>query len=62
MAAKNGEKVTVEFDREKETKTAIRFSEVESDEPERMGTLYVKKYLLKRMGDPKRITVTLEAA
>lgn len=58
-----GEKIEVFFDKEKETKNTVRFQEAENEqgEPPLIGTLYVQKWALKRLGDPERIRVALVA-
>lgn len=51
-----------EFVFEKETKNTIRYAEEETDSPPIIGTIYVKKWALKRLNGgeyPKRITVTI---
>jgi hypothetical protein len=54
--------VKVVLEREKETKNTIRFIEPEGDEPMVIGTLYVQKFALRRMGNPDRIEVTIRPA
>lgn len=61
MAAITETKLTVELLREKETKRTVRYEEP-GDEP-RIGTLYMPKATLERMGAvpwPDRLTVTVE--
>jgi len=55
--------VTIQLRKERETKNTIRFEEMENAEgnPPLIGTLYVQKWALKRLGDPGRLTLTLEA-
>ena len=48
--------------RAKETKNTVRYEEPESDEPTVIGTLYVQKWALHRLGYPEMITVTIERA
>lgn len=53
--------ITVVFDKERETKNAVRFAEVvEDDATPKIGTLYVKKAALSEIGNPDRLTVTVE--
>lgn len=47
--------VKVVFEQEKETRNTVRFQEAASDEPPVIGTLYVQKFAVKRLGDPGRI-------
>lgn len=54
------ENIQVQFEQEKETKNTIRFNEVEGDGPPVIGTLYVQKYILRRLGNPDTLTVTIE--
>ena len=56
----NTNTLTVEFVAEKETKNTVKFEEVpEIGQPELMGTLYLKKFVSQRLGDPETITVTV---
>ena len=51
------------FELEKETKNTIRYAEEETDSPPIIGTIYVKKWALKKLNGgsfPRRITVTVE--
>ena len=43
----------------KETKNTVRYEEPESDQPLVIGTLYLQKWALHRLGDPQEITVTI---
>lgn len=54
--------LTIQLHKERETKNTIRFEEMENAEgnPPLIGTLYVQKWALKRLGDPERLTLTLE--
>lgn len=58
------ERLTVVLDREKETKNTVRFAERENAEglPPVLGTVYVQKYAVRRLGDPSSIRVTVEKA
>ena len=48
--------------RAKEAKNTVRYEEPESDQPIVIGTLYLQKWALHRLGDPETITVTIERA
>jgi hypothetical protein len=48
--------------RARETKNTVRYEEPESDQPIVIGTLYLQKWALHRLGDPETITVTIERA
>ena len=50
------------FERERETKNTVRYEEQVTDEPPVVGTLYLQKYALNRLGNPDRLRVTIEAA
>ena len=54
--------ITAEFMREKETKNTIRFQEAENEEglPAAIGTLYIQKYVVKKLGNPEKLLVTIE--
>lgn len=55
--------LTINFIQERETKNTVRFAEEESlDGPPVVGTLYVQKYALRRLGNPAKITITISAA
>jgi hypothetical protein len=45
--------------RAKETKNTVRYEEPESDQPLIIGTLYVQKWALHRLGDPETLTITV---
>ena len=54
-----------EFVFEKETKNTIRYQEAETDSPPIIGTIYVKKWALKKLNGgsfPRQITVAVEVA
>jgi hypothetical protein len=52
---------TAKFVVAKETKGTFKFEEVPAPgEPEMCGSLYVKKHVLHRLGNPETITVTVE--
>jgi hypothetical protein len=56
------DKLVVVFARERETKNTVRFAEQENAEglPPVIGTLYVQKFVVKRLGDPQVIKITVE--
>ena len=48
--------------KEKETSNTVRYAEVESDEmPPQIKTLYIQKFAIKKLGNPEKISVTIEA-
>ena len=54
--------IKVRFDFEKETKNTRKFEELpEPGQAPMIGTLYVQKHILQRLGDPTGLTVTIEA-
>ena len=55
--------IEVEFRRERETKNTIRFEEVESEsgDPPVIGSLYLQKWAVKRLGDPQKLKVMVDA-
>ena len=57
------ESITIHLRKERETKNTIRFEELENEEgnPPLIGTLYVQKWALKRLGNPEVLTLHLEA-
>lgn len=55
--------LTATLVQERETKNTVRFMEEETiDGPPVVGTLYVQKYALKRLGNPTKITITIKAS
>lgn len=51
------------FEIEKETKNTIRYRELESDEPAKIGAIYFQKWFLKKLGGgkyPKKVKVNIE--
>jgi hypothetical protein len=56
------EPMRVTLHRAKETKNTVRYEEPESGDPPVIGTLYVQKWAMHRLGDPETLTVTLEPA
>ena len=53
------EPMQVTLRRAKETKNTVRYEEPDSDQPMVIGTLYLQKWALHRLGDPETITVTI---
>jgi hypothetical protein len=55
--------LVIEFTREKETKNAVRFSEVLEIGADRgiVGSIYILKTNLEDLGDPDRIAVSITA-
>lgn len=53
-------KATIHFKQERETKRTKRFQE--EDEPFAVDKLYVKNEVLKALGNPERLKVTIEPA
>lgn len=59
MAAKE---LTIVLVQERETKNTVRFAEKENLEgPPVVGTLYIQKYALRRLGNPTEIVLTIKA-
>ena len=54
--------IELSFQRERETKNTVRFEEEVTDAPPMVGTLYLQKYALNRLGNPDCLRVTIEAA
>jgi hypothetical protein len=52
--------VTIELEREKETKRTIRFKE--TGDGDRLGMIYVPKATMSALGDPTILAITLAAA
>ena len=54
--------ITVQFEKEHETKRTVRFAEVvpEGTDP-KIGTLYVKKSALHHIGNPETLEVIIKA-
>jgi hypothetical protein len=50
------------FQRERETKNTVRYEEQVTDAPPIVGTLYLQKYALNRLGNPDCVRVSIEAA
>lgn len=55
------ENLILKFDKEKETKNTIRFSERENEDgtAPMIGILYLQKLAVKRLGDPSVIEVVI---
>lgn len=51
--------ITANFVREKETKNTIRFQEEVGENPPIIGTLYVQKFAVNKLGNPNKLTVTI---
>ena len=61
------DKITLRFIQKRHTKTAVLFDEQEgghiwSDQGVAVGPLYIKKQTLELIGNPNKITVTIEPA
>ena len=55
--------VKIRFEREKETKNTVRFSEAAADgDPLVVGTLYVQKFALKELGQPEAVEIIIRPA
>lgn len=56
--------VVVTLKQARETKNTVRFEEVEdpAGNPPAIGTLYVQKHIVRRLGNPETIQVTVSAA
>ena len=54
--------VTTSFVLEKETKNTRKFEEVpEPGQPPIVGSLYLQKFVLERLGNPETVTITITA-
>jgi len=55
--------IEVKLRKERETKNTVRFEEIESEsgEPPVIGTLYLQKWALKRIGNPDTVVVVVKA-
>lgn len=50
------------FEVERDTKNTVRYQEIDGDQPPIMGTAYVQKWALKKLGGgsaPQRIKITI---
>ena len=61
--------ITVEFEREKETKNTVRYQESGATAEDGsaihglvIGTIYIQKWAVKELGDPAMIAVTIAAS
>lgn len=60
MAAKKT--VTANYNAEKKTKNMVRFeAETEKDDADLTPYVYIRNEAMKKLGNPERITVTIEA-
>ncbi len=55
------DELTVRFERERETKNTVRYQELADAGEAVIGTLYVRKTELSRLGDPHELTVVVRA-
>lgn len=53
-------KITITFDKERDTKNTVRFQE-QNDQAPVIGTLYVQKWALNQLGNPQTIQLTIES-
>ena len=51
------DQLALRFERERETKNTIRYQELAEDGEHVVGSLYVRKAELARLGDPRELTV-----
>ena len=56
------EPLTITLTMARETKNTVRYEEPATDQPIVIGTLYVHKWAVKRLADPRTITVTIAPA
>lgn len=56
--ASTAKKVVVKFDGKDEKKNVVKFT----SEDEAVGSIYISKLAVKKLGDPEEITVTIEPA
>ncbi len=56
------DELTLRFERERETKNTIRYQELAEGSEYVVGSLYVRKAELARLGDPRELTVIVRAA
>lgn len=54
--------ISVSMNRERDTKNTVRFAEEGEREDQQLGTIYLPKRTLADLGNPKSVTVTIEAA
>lgn len=62
MPATDTTPITVEFALDKETKNAVRFTEITTDERGLIGSIYLLKEVVETLGNPTKISVTVNAA
>jgi hypothetical protein len=63
QGARHAMTIQVTMHQEKTTPGTIRYAEDHPDtEPPKSGTLYIKKHAAAQLGNPQKITVTVEAA
>jgi len=55
------EELALRFERERETKNTVRYQELAQEGEQVVGTLYVRKAELARLGDPDALTVVVRA-
>lgn len=58
MAA--AKQITVKFTQERETKNTVRYAEDGDPDTHAVGTLYVQKSHLEKIGTPETLTVTIK--
>ena len=51
----------VTFDKDRETKNTVRFEERAGEDPPMVGTLYLQRWALRRLGDPTVLRVQIDA-
>jgi hypothetical protein len=56
--ASTAKKVVVKFDGKDEKKNVVKYT----SEDEAVGSIYISKIAVKKLGDPEEITVTIEPA
>ena len=49
------------FDKDRETKNTVRFEERVGEDPPMAGVLYLKRWALRRLGDPTVLRVQIDA-
>jgi hypothetical protein len=56
--------IKLQFIKEKETSNTIRYAEVEdaAGNPPQVKTIYLQKFAAKSLGNPEKITVTIQVA
>jgi hypothetical protein len=56
------DEITVQLVRERETKNTVRYAEVEGEDAQVLGVLYVQKHAVRRLGSPERVEVRIRKA